>query len=72
MSAVDVEFPRKQLWWNNTPHPCIHEKWSRKSLTEQCDGVIAKDDDPYSTDEKWLRESDIREKNTIQQNKNFV
>ncbi len=42
------------------------------SLMEQRDGVIAKGDDPHSTDEKWLRELDIREKNTMPQNKNFV
>ncbi len=41
-------------------------------MTEQCDGVDAKDDDPHLTDEKWLRESDMREKNTILQNKNFL
>jgi hypothetical protein len=72
MSAVNMEFPREQLSWNNFPHPCVHENWSRESLTEQCDGVDAKDDDPHSTDEKWLRESDIREKNTILQNENFA
>jgi hypothetical protein len=37
------------------------------SLTEQCDGVVAKDDGPHSTDEKWLRESDMRERSTILQ-----
>jgi hypothetical protein len=42
------------------------------SLTEQCDGVVEKDDNPHSTDEKWLRESDIKEMNTILHNKNFV
>ena len=39
---------------------------------EQYDGVDAKDDEPHLIDEKWLRESDIRGKNTILQNKNFV
>jgi hypothetical protein len=42
------------------------------SLMEQCDGVVAKDDNPHSTDEKWLRESNIRERNTILQNKDYV
>jgi hypothetical protein len=42
------------------------------SLTEGCDGAVAKDDDPHLTDEKWLREYDIRDRNTILQDKYFV
>jgi hypothetical protein len=34
--------------------------------------IVAKGNNQHLTDEKWLRESDIRERNTKQQNKNFV
>jgi hypothetical protein len=44
----------------------------KASLMEQHDGAIVKSDDPHLTGEKWLREPDIRERNTRLQNKNFV
>jgi hypothetical protein len=34
--------------------------------------IVARGSNQYLTDEKLLRESDIRERNTMQQNKNFV
>jgi hypothetical protein len=34
--------------------------------------IVARGNNQYLTDEKWLRESDIRERNTMQKNKNFV
>jgi hypothetical protein len=39
---------------------------------EQYDEDVAKCDDQHLTDKKWLRESDIRERNTMLQNKNCV
>jgi hypothetical protein len=38
----------------------------------QHDEIIARGNNQYLTDEKWLRESNIRERNAMQQNKNFV
>jgi len=41
-------------------------------LREQYDEDIAKGEDQHLTDEKQLRESNIRERNTMPQNKNCV
>jgi hypothetical protein len=38
----------------------------------QYDEDVTKGDDQHLTDEKWLRESDIRERNTMPQNKNCL
>jgi hypothetical protein len=67
-----VELPCDQLSWSDTPHPCVHENQSKKNLTEQCDGVFEHESDLHLRDEKWSREFNIREKNTILQNLNFV
>jgi hypothetical protein len=42
------------------------------SLVGQHHEIVEKGNNQHLTDDKWLRESDIRERNTIQQNKNFV